>query len=283
MFAVATETMPSRGSSTLIHRRERLSGCTTSVTVHGAIIIAASDILTQMPSPPFQDFHLAFVLSSPVEVQLGLNYSDTDASPSGSQPVSSPPLNRPTRVAPPDFPAEPLLSTDTMDHSQQPAPPSYATTSLHDSADAAIPRDIKQATAAAPDDSFHQADNNSIETQPVPSIEPAYSIIQESIRLETDFADSLQADSFPSNRGDIVSLDQAQRDKEPPNSSPSHSPNVSGAFDTEDQTISPRLTILLSRLPSHGQLFPTRTTDGSLLRNQTCIFNAYPSLARRRG
>ncbi|MCP9470448.1 MAG: TonB family protein [Nitrospira sp.] len=273
----------------MIRRRERLSGWATSVTVHAALIIAAAGLLTQMPPLQPQDFHLELVFSSPSEAQPGPDHSNSDTAPSGSQPVSSPPLNRPTREASPDLPAEPPLSTHAMDQGQQPAPPSHATAPPHGSTDAVLPRDVAQATAASPVETFHQIDNGSVETQPVPSIEPVHalthSIVQESSPAETALADSLRADSLPSDRQDIASSDQARRDERPSDSSPPRSPNVSDSYDAEGQTdvntlshstITPSVTRTALSKPNYGWLM-------ELLRNRIMRLQAYPLLARQRG
>ncbi|MCP9473530.1 MAG: hypothetical protein NNA30_12440, partial [Nitrospira sp.] len=64
MPTTPTKTMPYQVSPALISHRERLSGWATSITVHTAVVIAASGFLTWMPLPLSQDFHLELVLSS---------------------------------------------------------------------------------------------------------------------------------------------------------------------------------------------------------------------------
>lgn len=273
----------------MIRRRERLSGWTTSVTVHAALIIAAAGLLTQMPPPPPQDFHLELVLSSPSEAQPGPDRSDSDAALSGSQPVSSPPLNRPTREAPPDLPAEPPLPTRAMDQGRQSTPPSHATAPPLRSTDAVPTLDVAQTTAAAPTETFHQANNGSIETQLAASIEPVHalthSIVQEPSRLEPVVADPSPTDPLPSDRQDVASSDQTRRDERPSDSSPPRSPDVSGSFDAEGQTdvdalghspITPSVTRTALSKPNYGWLM-------ELLRNRIMRLQAYPLLARQRG
>ncbi len=274
-----------RSSFTMIRRRERLSGWATSVTVHAALSVAAAGLLTQMPPPPPQDFHLELVLSSPSEAQPGPDHSDSDTAPSDSQPVSSPPLNRPTREAPPDLPAEPPLPTRTMNQGSRSTPPSHATAPPLRSTDATLSPDVAQATAVAPTEPFHQTDNGSVETQPVPSIEPVhaptYSIVQELSRLEPAVADPSPADPLPSDRQDIAPSDQAQRDERPSDSFPPRSPTTSDSFDAEGQkdvaTLGhPPVTRTALSKPNYGWLM-------DLLRNRIMRLQAYPSLARQRG
>lgn len=289
MSAVSTETMPYRGSSTLIRRRERLSSWATSITVHAALLITASRILTQMPFPPPQDFHLELVLSSPSEAQPGPDHSDSDTAPSGSQPVSSPPLNRPTREAPLDLPAEPPLPTRAMNQGRRSTLLSHATAPPLRSTDAVPALDVAQATAAAPTEPFHQTDNGSVETQPVPSIEPVHapthSIVQEPSRLEPVVADPPPTDPLPSDRQDVASSDQTRHDERPSDSSHPRSPDVSGSFDAEGQTdvdalshspITPSVTRTALSKPNYGWLM-------ELLRNRIVRLQAYPPLARQRG
>jgi len=273
----------------MIRRRGRLSGWATSVTVHAALIIAAAGLLTQMPPPPPQDFHLELVLLSPSEAQPGPDHSDSDTAPSGSQPVSSPPLNRPTREAPPDLPAEPPLPTRAMDQGRRSTPPSHATAPPLRSTDAVPTHDVARRADVAPTEPFHRTDNGPVETQPVPSIEPVHalthSLVQEPSRLEPVVADPSPADPLPSDRQDVASSDQTRRDERPSDSSPPRSPTVSDSFDAEGQTdldtlshspLTPSVTRTALSKPNYGWLM-------ELLRNRIVRLQAYPPLARQRG
>lgn len=285
MLPRSREALSRRGSAAPIPCRERLSGWTTSITVHTAVVIAASGFLTRMPVPPSQDFHMELVLSSPSQAQTGPHHSDTDTSPSGSQPALSPPLNRPTLQAPPDPPAEPPLSTATKDHGQPSVPPSHTTASSSESTDAALLRHIAQSTPPAPVDTFHQADNSSVESQPVQSTEPVHSIAQEPSHVETALADPLQADSLPSDRQDSTPSDQTQYDEALSDASPSRSSTITDSADAEGQAD----TVTLNRSPVTPPVARTALSKPDygwlmeLLRNRIARLQAYPLLARQRG